>query len=108
MTRQPWDWCSRLLSLGLATTVVSADIGVPNARLKGLNRPSARNVKNVVYWDMLLKIARKIPRTRERGARIGYPGRKGRTGRHTDPTWKSSYKWRKKLVGAGVPMVGSP
>ena len=98
MTRQPWDWCSRLLSLGLATTVVSADIGVPNARLKGLNRPSARNVKNVVYWDMLLKIARKIPRTRERGARIEHPGRKERPKQMSCKMY-SSFKSSNALIG---------
>ena len=62
--------------LRLDTTVVSVDTRISNARLKGLNYLAARNTKNVVSWDMLLKIAEKIPKTKERGARIGYPGKK--------------------------------
>ena len=87
-----------VLLLGLTTTVVSIDTRVLNACLKRLNCPAARHAKTWVSWYMLLKIAGKIPRMRERGARIGYPGRKGRPGRNLDPTRKSFYKSRKRIV----------
>ena len=94
--------------LGLATTVVNTDTRVSNVWLKGLNRPAARNAKNMVSWDMLLKIACKTPRTRERGAILEYPGRKERPGRQVDSMWKSFYKSRMKIFGATVSIVGSP
>ena len=89
---QRCDWCSRVLSLGTATTVASPGTRVLIARLKGLNFPAARNAMSVDRWDMLLETAGKIPRTQERGPGIGSRGRKERMGRRKDPRRKSSYK----------------
>ena len=83
-----------MLLLGTATTEASAGTRVLIARLKGLNLPAARNASTriVASLDMLLKTAGKIQRTQERGPGIGSRGRKERSGRQKDPTWKSSYK----------------
>ena len=108
MARQRWDRFSQVLLLGTATTATGAGTRVLNTRLKGLNRPATNNAMNVISRDMLLKTAGKIPRTQERGPGIGYRGRKERSGRRTDPTWKSSYKLGRKIVSIVIPMVGSP
>ena len=62
--RQRWDRCSRVLLLGTASSVVSLDTGVLNARSTGLLLPAAaRNVSTriVASLDIVLKTAGKIP-----------------------------------------------
>ena len=76
--RQRWCRCSRVLSLGPVSRVVSLDTGVSNVRQTELLLPAARNASTriVAFLDIVPKTTGKIPRTKERGPRTGYRGRK--------------------------------